>query len=323
MTPHEMEARIVRYGDLKPCRTAFIDAHTPGSDRKENFTIIGGGVSEAADQHVHITLPHGFNIGAAGQPPFCRNSLHSHRTAEVFFVLSGRWRFFWGRWGNAGSVVLEEGDIFNIPTGIFRGFENIGTDYGMIMAILGGDDAGGGVIWAPQVIEEAQAHGLVLSEEGKLYDTKKGATLPDGVGPMPLLTEAELEAFPEPAAREVLPNHVARYWDLVALSDRRPVEVIGETGVLPDRPGFEVSFVTRASAGGLPQAHDRPSVLMPVKGHWRVTWAGGETVLAPGDTMSVPEGLTHGVAPSMTGEAALYHVVGTDDPAGQTWRPAA
>ena len=33
MTPQEMEARIVRYGDLRPCRTAFIDAHTPGSDR--------------------------------------------------------------------------------------------------------------------------------------------------------------------------------------------------------------------------------------------------------------------------------------------------
>jgi mannose-6-phosphate isomerase-like protein (cupin superfamily) len=62
---------------------------------------------------------------------------------------------------------------------------------------------------------------------------------------------------------------------------------------------------------------------MPVKGHWRVTWTGGETVLAPGDTMSVPGGLTHSVAPSMTGEAALYHVVGTDDPAGPTWRPAA
>jgi len=55
-------------------------------------------------------------------------TLHSHRTAEVFFVLKGRWRFFWGRWGDAGEVVLEEGDIFNIPTGIFRGFENIGTD---------------------------------------------------------------------------------------------------------------------------------------------------------------------------------------------------
>ena len=39
---------------------------------------------------------------------------------------------------------------------MFRGFENIGTDYSMIMAILGGDDAGGGVVWAPQVIEEAK-----------------------------------------------------------------------------------------------------------------------------------------------------------------------
>ena len=147
-----MEKRIVRYGDLVPCKTAFIDAHTPGSNQKEDFTIIGGGVSESADQHVHITETPGFNIGAAGQPPRCRNSLHSHKTAEVFFVLKGRWRFFWGRWGTAGEVNLEEGDIINIPTGIFRGFENIGTDYGMIMAILGGDDAGGGVLWAPQAV---------------------------------------------------------------------------------------------------------------------------------------------------------------------------
>ena len=71
MTPADMEPRIVRYGELMPCKTAFIDAHTPGSDQKENFTIIGGGVSESADQHVHISIPHGFNIGAAGQPPRC------------------------------------------------------------------------------------------------------------------------------------------------------------------------------------------------------------------------------------------------------------
>ena len=43
MIQTEMEKRIVRYGDLKPCKTAFIDAHTPGSNQKENFTIIGGG----------------------------------------------------------------------------------------------------------------------------------------------------------------------------------------------------------------------------------------------------------------------------------------
>ena len=67
--------QIVKYAELVPCRTAFIDAHTPGSDQKENFTIIGGGVSESADQHVHIKDTPGFNIGAAGQPPKCRNSL--------------------------------------------------------------------------------------------------------------------------------------------------------------------------------------------------------------------------------------------------------
>ena len=314
-----MDVDIVRYGELKPCKTAFIDAHTPGSDQKENFTIIGGGVSESADQHVHITRPHGFNIGAAGQPPKCRNSLHSHRTAEVFFVLSGRWRFFWGRWGNAGEVVLEEGDIFNIPTGIFRGFENIGTDYGMIMAILGGDDAGGGVIWAPQVIEDATDHGLVLGENGKLYDSKKGQSLPEGVAPMPLLSDEELEAFPEPSTADVVPGYVARYWDLVALADRKPAKVIGEHGVLRDKPGFEVDFITRGSASAEMHRHDLPSVLMPVRGHWQVTWDGGEAVLAPGDTMSVPAGLDHAAVPSMTGEAALYHVIGTGDPAGPTW----
>ncbi len=320
MTPHEMEARIVRYGDLVPCKTAFIDAHTPGSDQKENFTIIGGGVSESPDQHVHISIPHGFNIGAAGQPPKCRNSLHSHRTAEVFFVLSGRWRFFWGRWGDAGEVVLEEGDIFNIPTGIFRGFENIGNDYGMIMAILGGDDAGGGVIWAPQVIEDASDHGLVLSEEGKLYDSKQGQSLPDGVSPMPLLTEEELKTFPEPTTSDVIPNYVARYWDMVALADKKPVKVIGEAGMLRDKPGFEVDLVTRSSANDTSHRHDKPSVLMPVRGHWRVTWEGGATTLAPGDTMSVPENLDHAAVPSMTGKAALYHIVATGDPAGPTWQ---
>jgi mannose-6-phosphate isomerase-like protein (cupin superfamily) len=319
MTPADMETRIVRYGDLQPCKTAFIDAHTPGSDLKENFTIIGGGVSESPDQHVHISIPHGFNIGAAGQPPKCRNSLHDHRTAEVFFVLSGRWRFFWGRWGDAGEVTLEPGDIFNIPTGIFRGFENIGTDYGMIMAILGGDDAGGGVMWAPQVIEDAADHGLVLAETGKLYDRKKRESLPEGVNPMPLMPDAELAKRGEPTTAEVIPNFVARYWDMVAYADRAPCKVIGETGILRDRPGFEVDFITRASASEAMHSHDKPSVLMPVKGHWKVTWESGSTTLAPGDTMSVPEHLNHNALPSMTGEAALYHIVATGDPAGLTW----
>ena len=320
MTQQTMADRIVRYGELVPCKTAFIDAHTPGSDQKENFTIIGGGVSESPDQHVHIAIPHGFNIGAAGQPPKCRNSLHDHNTAEVFFVLSGRWRFFWGRWGNAGEVVLEQGDIINIPTGIFRGFENIGTEYGMIMAILGGDDAGGGVHWAPQVVEDAADHGLILGENGKLYDQKKGQSLPDGIGPMPVMQSDELAKRPELTTMDVVPNHVARFWDMFALSDSRPVNVIGENGLLRDKPGFEVDFITRGSAVENLESHRFPSVLMPVRGHWRISWDGGSEVLAPGDTMSVPAELNHSIIPAVTGEAALYQIKGNADPAGHTWK---
>ncbi len=318
MTPEEMEARIVRYGDLQPCKTAFIDAHTPGSDQKENFTIIGAGVSESPDQHVHIKETPGFNIGAAGQPPKCRNSLHSHTTAEVFFVLKGRWRFFWGRWGDAGEVVLEEGDIFNIPTGIFRGFENIGTDYGMIMAILGGDDAGGGVTWAPQVIEDARDHGLVLGENGRLYDTKKGQSLPDGIKPMPLLTEKQLEAFQEFTSSEVVPRFIARYQDIMAMSDDQPCKVIGSDALLKDRPGFEVDLISRHSIDPEPYSTDQHEILMVMRGHWKLAWEGGEKTLAPGDTCAVPPGLAHSVNPSMTGEASIYRVRSTDDPAGPT-----
>lgn len=320
MTPKDMETRIVRYGNLQPCRTAFIDAHTPGSNQKENFTIIGGGVSESPDQHVHIKETPGFNIGAAGQPPKCRNSLHSHRTAEVFYVLKGRWRFFWGRWGTAGDVVLEEGDIFNIPTGIFRGFENIGTDYGMIMAILGGDDAGGGVTWAPQVIEDAKEHGLVLGENGVLYDTKLGQKLPDEVGPMPLLSEEDLRAYPEPGNEAVIRNYVARYWDLMALAATgKPCKVIGQAALLRDKPGFEVEFLTRNSIPETDYTLSCHEILMVMRGHWRLSWTEGETVLAPGDTCAVPPDFKHSLMPSMSGEASLFRVMNTEDPAGPTW----
>ena len=310
--------QIVRYAELVPCRTAFIDAHTPGSDQKENFTIIGGGVSEATDQHVHIKDTPGFNIGAAGQPPKCRNSLHSHRTAEVFFVLSGRWRFFWGRWGDTGEVILEAGDIFNIPTGMFRGFENIGSDYGMIMAVLGGDDAGGGVIWAPQVIEDAKDHGLVLGENGKLYDNKKNEALPKDVAPMPPMTDEHLALMTEPAVSDVVPRWVSRYLDLLALSSDGPIEVIGQNGQIFDRPGFMVDFVSGQATGPIAPSPFY-TVLMPVKGYWRLHHNEQDSHIGPGDTAFLQPNTGYDLNPAMSGEAALYRIQNTKDTAGPSW----
>jgi len=320
MTPLSSGKKIqlVRHGEFIPCKTAFIDTHTPGSDKKENFTIIGSGVSESSEQHVHIVETPGFNIGAAGQPPQCRNSLHSHHTAEVFIVLKGRWRFFWGRNGLAGEVVLEEGDIFNIPTGIFRGFENIGQSYGMLMAILGGDDSGGGVVWAPQVVEEARKHGLILAETGKLYDTQKGESLPEGIAPMSPLSNHELAQFGEPSAAQVVPYYVARYWDMVALSNPFPSKVIGVNGMLKDKPGFEVDFFTHFTQ--VKQYNNLHSeVFITTEGHWRVTCGNENQILSPGDVALVSPHSQYQVEPSVSGEASLFRVKGTNDPAGPTW----
>ena len=63
---------------------------------------------------------------------------------------------------------------------------------------------------------------------------------------------------------------------------------------------------------------DAQEVLMPVRGHWRLEWDGGSAVLNPGDTCLIPAGLSHGLSPSVTGEASLYRVRSTEDPAGPT-----
>ena len=185
------------------------------------------------------------------------------------------------------------------------------------MAILGGDDAGGGVLWALQVIEDAHDHGLVLGENGALYDSKKGQSLPEGVAPMPLLSDDVLATMPETPTKEVLP-YVARYWDLMALASHAPAKVIGADAVIKDRPGFEVDFLSHQTPSQGTYAKDVQETLMVMRGHWVLSWDGGEARLAPGDTAAVPAGLKHTLEPSMSGEASLYRVLGTDDPAGPT-----
>ena len=164
-------SRFVRRSEMVPCKSAFIDAHTPGSHLKDNFSIIGPGVTENKEQFINIREPHGFNIGAAGQPPRIKNSLHSHFTAEVFLIHEGTFEIYWGQ-QSENHTTLTEGDVVSIPTNCFRGFENIGDKYGFLFAILGGDDTGG-VEWAPQVFKDAEDHGLVLLEDYGVWDTNK------------------------------------------------------------------------------------------------------------------------------------------------------
>ena len=298
-----MEARVVRYADLRPCFNAFIDTRTPGSEAKENFTIIGPGVSENPEQHVHIAEPHGFNIGGARQPPGCVNSQHSHDTAEVFVVHSGSWRFDLGEHGDDARIVLYPGDVISLPTGMFRGFTNVGEETAYLFAILGGDDPGR-VLWAPQVFDMAMDYGLVLLENGSLVDTAAGQAVPPGARRM-RPTSPEQVAKLRRANAEDAARMVWRAEPCTSVT----TPIIGEHAPLNDPHPFRLERLCLSRD----MAADRrtptvPEVLFVHSGEANVGWAGGGLSLSAGDTMTVPIGIERRL--SSAGEATVYRVSG-------------
>lgn len=286
-----MEARIVRYADLAPCYNAFIDCRTPGSEAKENFTIIGPGVSENPAQHVHIAEPHGFNIGGARQPPGCVNSQHSHDTAEVFVVHSGSWRFDLGEHGDDAQVELHPGDVISLPVKTFRGFTNIGDDVGFLWAVLGQDDPGR-VTWAPKVFEMARDFGLVLLENGQLVDTTVDEAVPAGARLMRPTSAEDVAKLKRVNCGEV-ERMVVRVG--LAPADTFATPIIGPGGPLDWPHGFTLERLDIAAGDRLAASADPSVVVIFVhRGALVVGWDGGEATLGEGDTMTVPAGLARG-----------------------------
>ena len=201
LTKAEAQARLVRRASMVPCRLAFIDCKMPGSEKKENYSLIGAGVTQSAEQVVNLTDPHGFSLGVAAMPPGTVNNLHVHYTAEVFMVFKGTWTFRWGANGDEGEVVGRAGDVVSIPTWIFRGFTNSGQDDGWIFTALGGDDTGG-ILWHPSILENAARHGLYLTRDNMLVDTEAGAPKPAPEALIRPMTQADITALPRysPAA---------------------------------------------------------------------------------------------------------------------------
>lgn len=301
-TADDMRQRRVRYADLRPCYNAFIDTRTPGSEAKENFTIIGPGVSENPDQFVHIEEPHGYNIGGARQPPGCVNSQHSHKTAEVFVVHKGTWRFDLGEVGEDAQVVLEEGDAISIPTDIFRGFTNVGDGMGFLWAVLGEDDPGR-VTWAPKVFEMARDYGLVLLESGQLVDTAKGEAIPDGEAPMRPTSRDEVAAMRKVTQEEA--DKLA--WRHPEAGPSTSVALIGKGGVFSWPHGFTLERIALSNGDETPrEALDGSKVVFIHEGSAAFCWDGQELSLAEGDTLSVPRGLAHTI--SCEGNAVVFAV---------------
>lgn len=308
----ELKRRTIRRDDYVSCNQAFIDCRTPGSDTKENYSIIGPGVTQNAQQVVNLREPHGFNIGAAAMPHGVVNNLHLHFTAEVFLNWSGTWQMRWGADGTDGQFVCEEGDIVSVPTWIFRGFTNIGGSHGWLFTALGFDNTGG-IIWGPSVLREAEKHGLYLTLENQLIDTVAGDKLPENVEVVPPLPESEIDRLRKWTA-EQMQQRVVRQRDLnwsknPFLSSELPgggaelATVIGY-GMTEDRDqvppihyphNFNLAWLRAVTDEGMLQhRHDHSQVLMGYKGKWLVTLNEGDekvaTVLNPYDSISIPAG---------------------------------
>jgi quercetin dioxygenase-like cupin family protein len=295
-TPEAMSARVVRYSELRPCYNAFIDTRTPGSEAKENFTIIGPGVSENPEQHVHIAEPHGFNIGGARQPPGCVNSQHSHDTAESFVAHTGIWRFDLGEHGEDARVVLHPGDVISIPTKTFRGFTNIseGNAPGFLFGLLGQDDPGR-VTWAPSVFDMAKDFGLVLLENGSLVDTAKGQIVPEGKRPMPPTSAEHVATLTRYSQAEAEA--------LVVRAADAPTRIIGKGAPLGWDHGYTLDRLVDPDEVAVVE---RPEVLFVHSGTLTVTWDDGALTTSAGDTMTVPVGLER----RLSGDAVVYRVCG-------------
>lgn len=346
-----LRERTILRSDWVPCKAAFIDCRTPGSDRKDNYAFIGPGVSQNREQFVNLTEAHGFNLGAAGMPNGTTNSLHMHFTAEVFINFDGEYRLRWGPEGQQGDYVSTDGDVISVPSWIFRGFVNEGADEGVLFTVLGLDQPGG-IIWGPRVLEDAAGHGLYLTADNQLIDTVAGDVVPDGVALITPMEQDEIDKLDRFTRDEFRARVIAaadRAWvqrpflctgvagggvELSLLIGFGIVEDRRAAPHLTDPHGFSLAWLRgRPGDGMLRHRHDRAQTVTAKAGTWEVrvaTETGDESVLIGKlDTVSIPPGSWrsfHVVAadsgtPAEPGTAELLVCTAGDERVRLEWAP--
>lgn len=310
ITQEAAEARHIKRADYVSCTVAFIDCKKPGSDTKENYSIIGPGVTSSDDQVINLPEAHGFNIGAAAMPHGITNNLHIHFTAEVFIVQHGEWTFRWGSKGE-NEVIGRKGDIVSVPTWIFRGFTNAGPDDGWLFTILGGDNTGG-VIFHPDIIREAADYGLYISSENRLIDTSRGDKVPPESGRIPPMPDEDVAALRNVSRQEMMSRIVtadARDFKPAFIDQALPqggaeiASVIGfgmtqnrnHAAPITNPHGFSAEWLRLAPGQSVgPFMVDEKMVLMLHEGQMQIDYAdgGGASVTVNAwDTYSVPGGV--------------------------------
>jgi len=166
---------VAREKKARALDVAFLDQRIPRYER-EIINMVGMGVTENAALKPNVMEGAvGFSVTYVRAKSGKGAALHRHATEEVFIPLKGRWQVFWLERDEERTIDLDEGDVVNVPIGIYRGFRSL-TDApdALLMAIVGGPEAGK-VDWHPSVLEEARKTGLSVDDEGNLIIQKPAA----------------------------------------------------------------------------------------------------------------------------------------------------
>ena len=62
----------------------------------EDYALIGDTASENPEFEPAISVPHKFQIGMGFAAPGNGPAFHTHDYVEMFLILKGKWRFYWG-----------------------------------------------------------------------------------------------------------------------------------------------------------------------------------------------------------------------------------
>jgi len=291
-----MNNRIAKFDDLVPSSLPFVEGKLEGHKNRKNFSIVGPGVAEDSKQFVKISMSHGYNLGAVIAEPKNGSGLHSHTTAEVFLIYSGKWRFYWGSEGK-DEIILNAGDIISMPTNMFRAFENVGKEEGLIFVVLGEDDPGT-VTWVPKILRKAKETGMALLDDNSLIDlsVKK---IPEGKKILEPISNDELKKFNNYKVND-LKKYILKFENRSTYENNlgngiNLIQVLGEkfldksiTPVINQDTGFNLTIL-KAKKGILKDLiFDKPSILFSQKGLWNIEIQNSTIKLNSKDTFSIP-----------------------------------
>ena len=291
-----MNLKLAKFSDLVPSKLPFVEGKLEGHKNRKNYSIVGPGVAEDTSQSIKISTPHSFNLGAVSAMPRNGSGLHSHTTAEVFIIFSGKWRFYWGNEGKY-ETILSAGDIISMPTNMFRGFENAGDQEGTMFVVLGGDDPGI-ITWLPSVLEKAKTTGMALLNDNTLIDLSKNNIPKDKTLLSPISSE-EIKKFDNYNLSEI-EKFICKFskrtnYEVKLNENFKITQMIGNhfqnktfSPIINQNTGFNLSILKSKKGKINNLKFSKPTVMFSQIGSWHIQIEDFEVNLNSKDTISIP-----------------------------------